>query len=65
MLQVYQQLVKVIDLCGLTSAGLTHKRTKHTLIIIIINEIYIAQVATQLGNGAANALKQLHDVRHT
>jgi len=32
------------------------------IIIIIINGIYIAlssQVATQLGNGAANALKQL------
>jgi len=35
----------------------------YIIIIIIIIEIYIAlssQVATQLGNGAANALKQLH-----
>ena len=33
------------------------------IIIIIINEIYIAQVAMQLGNGAANALKQLRGIK--
>jgi len=36
------------------------------IIIIIINGIYIAlssQVAAQLGNGAANALKQLRGVK--
>jgi len=36
------------------------------IIIIIINGIHIAlssQVATQLGNGAANALKQLRGVK--
>jgi len=35
-------------------------------IIIIINGIYIAlssQVAVQLGNGAANALKQLRGIK--
>jgi len=37
------------------------------LIIIIINGIYIAlssQVAMQLGNDAANALKQLRGIKH-
>jgi len=36
------------------------------IIIIIINEIYIvlsSQVATQLRNGAASALKQLRGVK--
>jgi len=36
------------------------------IFIIIINGIYIAlssQVSTQLGNGAANALKQLRGVK--
>jgi len=37
------------------------------MINIIINDIYTvlsSQVATQLRNGAANALKQLRGVRH-
>ena len=35
------------------------------IIIIIINETYIAQVATQLGNGAANALMRYSDDKNT